>query len=80
MAHGEVGLDTVLIPTDKLADAMGWETRKMRRWILREGAAVRYGHRYFISRGRFRLSFPDIADEVFARLERDTCIYCGATK
>ena len=54
----------IYLETKDVAALMGWNSRKARYWLLREGAAVKRGGRYYTTESRLRATFP----EAFERL------------
>lgn len=68
--NGSPGPGRILWSMPELAEVMGWSTRRMRRWLLREEACtkMRDGH-YYTSKEQLRIAFPPrAADEVIANL------------
>ena len=53
----------------EIAEVMGWEVRRVRRWLLREGAVRRQGRHWYTSKSQLRRAFgADVAAEVIANL------------
>lgn len=53
---------TVYLSASQIAKVLGWETRRARRWLRKEGAAIRIGRTYYTTPARLRAAFPDLAD------------------
>ena len=53
----------------EIANVMGWETRRVRRWLIGEKGVRRKGRLYYTSKAGLRRAFgADAASEVIAHL------------
>ena len=55
------------IPVSKVGEILHWPTWKVRRWLLRDGAAVRKGRHWYTTRSQLRAAFPHVYHELFAQ-------------
>lgn len=69
MAFDSGDLGSVVLPVDDVAKALGWKTRKAKRWLMRHGIGRKepgkYG-RWYTTRALLRGSFPEDADYIIA--------------
>ena len=54
--------------TAEVAEVIGWRVRRTRNWLLRAGGLRRHGRHYYTAALGVRRAFPEIADDVIARL------------
>lgn len=49
-----------------IARALGpdWPTHRVRRWMVRRGAAVKIGAHWYTTRGKLRATFPEVFQEL----------------
>jgi hypothetical protein len=58
----------VLWSTKEIAEVLGWNTHRVRRWLMRERAATKHGRHYYTSKAQLRRVFREAADEVISSL------------
>lgn len=58
----------VYFSMQEVADAMGEDVRKVRRWLRREGAIVKRGRWWYTTKDLLRGAFPEAYDTVIAGL------------
>lgn len=60
------GLGKGYIGTAQIARALGpeWSSERVRRWLLREGAAVKKGRLWYTTRAKLRAVFPEVYEEL----------------
>lgn len=54
--------------TAEVAAVLGWNTVRVRRWLMREGACSKHGRWWYTSKSQLRRVFREAADEVIAGL------------
>ena len=57
------------LPLAEVAKLMGWETRRVRRWLAREGGMFKKGRYFYTTRDRMRAAFPEVWEEIALSLE-----------
>ena len=57
-------VDRIYISVAQVARLLGWRTQRAKRWLRREGAAVKIGDRWYTTRDRLRASFPEVLDAI----------------
>lgn len=62
------GPGRVLWSTAEVAEVLGWDPRRVRRWLRREQACERRGRLYYTDKLLLRRAFGSAADEVIANL------------
>lgn len=60
--------DAVYFPIADVARVLKWRVERTRRWLRREGALVRKGRYYYVTKPLLRAAFPEAWDDVCARL------------
>jgi hypothetical protein len=63
--RGQVYIDTAKVARMMSTEDDHWTTERARRWLQRNQAAVKVGARYFTTRSKLRLAFPDFYQERF---------------
>lgn len=58
----------ILWSTAEIAEVMGWDSQRIRRWLIREKACSKHGRHYYSSKAQLRRVFREAADEVIANL------------
>lgn len=60
------GLGKGYIEMAEIARALGptWSVRRVRRWLIKHGAAVRKGARWYTTRSKLRAAFPEVYEEL----------------
>lgn len=48
----------------EIAKALGWDVQRVRRWLVRRGAATKIGGRWYTTRAKLRATFPDVYEEL----------------
>lgn len=59
-----------LISTAEISEVLGpdkWPTHRVRRWLIRTGAAIRRGRHVYTTRAKLRESFHELYEELFLR-------------
>lgn len=67
--NAPAGPGRVIWSMAEVAEVMGWETRRVRRWLRKQDAVRRVGRQFYTSKGQLRRAFgPEAASDVIAHL------------